>query len=739
MEPSKVFIGVAWPYANSAIHLGHVAGSLLPPDIFSRYHKMRGDRVLMVSGSDQHGTPVTVRADKEGSSPLQVAERYHQVNKKAIEDLGIEFSLFTKTHTDNHARVVQEIFTDLLQKGHLEQRETMQYFCPACNKFLPDRYVEGRCIKCGNENSRSDQCDRCGATFEVGEIADPTCITCRNRPEMRETRHYFFKLTDFEAALLSYVQGSKHWRSNVQLFTQNWLESGLKDRAITRDMSWGVPVPLPDSEGKVIYVWFDAVIGYLSASKEWAKSTGNEDAWKEFWTDPQVKGYYFLGKDNIPFHTIIWPSILMGNGGLNLPYDVPANEFLTFKGEKLSKSKGPSIDIPSALELFDADQLRYYLSSNMPEGKDSDFSWEDFETKVNNELVATLGNYFHRVLSFTHKNFKEVPPMVDGLEAEAEQVNKAIAAAMAEVEANISACQFKKGLKAVMELAQFGNRFFDSCAPWSLLRSDRAKCGGVLHLNMRTVQALAVMAFPYLPFSTQRLWGFLANDGVLGEGSWELIGKELNVGRVLPEPKPLYRKVEIQREGSAFSRFEDLDLRVGLIESVCDHPNADKLMVLNVNIGRPIQLVAGLRSFYSKEELTGKKVVVITNLQAAKLRGVESQGMVLAAEAGDKVKVLTPSGPAKPGDRVNSGLASGSKVLTFQEFQSFTLRTGTVLNDQEADLGRKVRADTSGLVKGSQAACFLPQEGSDVALPLFTEGRTSIGVDGDLDNGAKVR
>jgi methionyl-tRNA synthetase len=739
MDPSKVFIGVAWPYANSAIHLGHVAGSLLPPDIFSRYHRLRGRKVLMVSGSDQHGTPVTVRADKEGLTPQAVADRYHEINKKAIEDLGIEFSLFTKTHTENHIQVVHDIFLRLMEKGHLEQRETLQYYCPSCGRFLPDRYVEGRCVKCGNESSRSDQCDRCGTTFEVGEIADPVCINCRSRPEMKGTQHYFFKLTDFEDPLLSYVRGSEHWRSNVQLFTQNWLEAGLKDRAITRDMSWGVPVPLPGSEGKVIYVWFEAVIGYLSASKEWAKATGDPEAWKEFWTDPEVKGYYFLGKDNIPFHTIIWPSILMGYDGLNLPYDVPANEFLTFKGEKLSKSKGPSIDIPSILKMFEPDLLRYYLAANMPEGKDADFSWEDFETKVNNELVATLGNYFHRVLSFTHKNFREVPPLGDALGEEEAQVREAVSQAMVEVDSYIATCQFKKGIKAVMDLAQFGNRFFDSCAPWGLIKTDRGKCGGVLHLNMRIVQALAVLAHPYLPFSTQRLWGYLANDGSIGSGSWNCIMQPLNVGRALPEPKPLYRKVEIQREESAFAGFESLDLRVGLIESAADHPNADKLMVLKVDIGRPIQLVAGLKAFYSKEELTGKKVVVISNLQPAKLRGMDSQGMVLAAEAGDQVKVLTPSGPAEPGDRVNSGMGSGTKVLTFQEFQAFTLRTGTVLNDQEADLGRKVRADTSGLIKGRQAAFFMPNEGSEAALPLFTERKVSIGVDGELENGAKVR
>lgn len=739
MERTKILIGVAWPYANSAIHLGHVAGSLLPPDVFSRYHKLRGHRVLMVSGSDQHGTPVTVRAEKEGLTAEQVAERYHAINKKAIEDLGIEFSLFTKTHTQNHMEVVHDIFLKLLEKGHLEKRETKQYYCPKCAKFLPDRYVEGRCVKCGNENSRSDQCDKCGTTFEVGEIDDPVCITCKTTPEMRDTQHYFLKLTDFERPLLSYVQKSEHWRSNVQLFTQNWLEAGLKDRAITRDMNWGIPVPLPSTEGKVIYVWFEAVIGYLSASKEWAKNSGHPDAWKEFWEDPEVKSYYFLGKDNIPFHTIIWPSILMGYGGLNLPYDVPANEYLTFKGEKLSKSKGPSIDIPSILKQFDADLIRFYLATNMPEGKDLDFSWEDFETKINNELVATLGNYFHRVLSFTYKNFGNVPALPEGLEAESKQVNEAIVQAMVELETYISTCQFKKGLKSVMDLAQFGNRFFDACAPWSLLKTDKERCGGVLNLNLRIVQALAVLAYPYMPFSMQRLWKGLANEGEIGEGSWDWILKDLNVGKALPEPRPLYKKVEIPREESPFAAFEALDLRVGVVEDVQDHPNADKLMVLKVNIGRQIQLVAGLRAYYNKETLTGKKVVVITNLQPAKLRGVESQGMVLAAESGELVKVLTPAGPAVPGDKVNSGMASGTKMLTFQEFQAFVLRVGTIANDFEADLGHRVKANTASLVKGEQTVFFLPKEGSDIALPLFTEKNVSIGVDGALSNGAKVR
>ncbi|MEI6795645.1 MAG: methionine--tRNA ligase, partial [Methanomassiliicoccales archaeon] len=406
---AKVFLGVAWPYANSVIHLGHVAGSLLPPDIFKKFHELKGNEVLMVSGSDQHGTPVTVSAEKEGVTPEFVAEKYHKINAQAIKDLGIDFSLFTKTHTQNHTEVVQDMFLTLLDKDYLYKKGTLQHYCPKCAKFLPDRYVEGTCKKCGNAKSRGDQCEACGSAHEAGELESPRCTICSTPPELRETEHFFLKLSEFQQPLLEYVDKQTLWRPNVQLFTHNWLESGLKDRAITRDMNWGVPVPLPGMDGKVIYVWFEAVTGYLSAAKEWAKSTGDAEKWREYWQDPEVKHYYFLGKDNIPFHTIIWPAMLMGYGGLNLPYDVPANEFLTFKGEKFSKSRGVGIDVPSILKGFDSDLVRFYLAANMPEGKDADFSWDDFDARINNELVATLGNYYHRVLSFTFKNYGMVP------------------------------------------------------------------------------------------------------------------------------------------------------------------------------------------------------------------------------------------------------------------------------------------------------------------------------------------
>ncbi len=737
----KVLVCVAWPYSNSAIHLGHVTGSLLPPDIFAKYHILKGNEVLMVSGSDQHGTPVTVTAEKEGTTPEEVAERYHRINKKAIEDLGIEFSLFTKTHTENHFEVVQDVFMTLLDKGLLVKKGTMQYYCPRCAKFLPDRYVIGACGKCGNERSRGDQCEACGTTHEAGDLVGAKCTNCGTEPELRETEHFFLRLSEFERPLLEYVSNKDYWRPSVQLFTQNWLQAGLIDRAVTRDMSWGVPVPVPGYEDKVIYVWFEAVIGYLSASKEWAKSIGRPDAWKEFWTDPEVRSYYFLGKDNIPFHTIIWPAILLGYGGLNLPYDVPANEWLTFKGEKFSKSRGVGVDVPSFLKKFDSDLVRYYLTVNMPEGKDADFSWEDFDAKINNELVATLGNYYHRVLSFTQKNFGSVPelPML-GTEKERQEVYDAIVACKVDVDTHLSTCQFKKALKAVMDLAQFGNRFFDAVAPWALVKSDKPRCGAMLHLNLEIVKALAVMSYPFLPRSANEVWDTMGQKGKIGMGSWAQIDSTLSPGQELKSPRPAFNKIVAEKEVSPFTEFSKLNLRVARVMDVNDHPNADKLFVLKLDAGKEVQLVAGLKGYYSKEQLLGKRIVYISNLQPAKLRGVESQGMMLAAEMDGKVFALTPGEGAEPGEAVNSGLPQGDKLLSFQDFQKFIIRTGHVTAEGEVDLGRPVKVKFPDNINvPSQVAVFLPTPDAKEGLPLFTAKGVVVTVDGELGNGAQVR
>ena len=407
----RLLIGVAWPYANGPIHVGHVAGCYLPPDIFARYHRMKGDEVLMVSGSDQHGTPITITADKEGVQPSEIAERFHEINSRALEQLGISFDLFFKTSHENHKVVVHDVFNKLLEQDLIYKQIMDSYFCNDCQKFLPDRYVEGECPHCGSPGARGDQCDDCGRTLDPVELIAPKCKLCGSYPEIRETEHFFFKLSEFQDKLLDYSADKDHWRHNTKNFTRNWLASGLRDRAITRDIKWGVEIPLDGYDEKRIYVWFEAVIGYLSTSKEWARRNGDENKWKDFWQDENTKHYYFLGKDNIPFHTIIWPAILLGYGGLNLPYDVPANEYLKFKGEQFSKSRGVSVDIPDYLETFDPDPLRYYLSINMPENRDADFAWDDFVNRNNTELVGTLGNFIHRSLTFTYKNFKSVPPL----------------------------------------------------------------------------------------------------------------------------------------------------------------------------------------------------------------------------------------------------------------------------------------------------------------------------------------
>ena len=738
---AKVLICVAWPYANSPLHLGHVAGSLLPPDVFAKYHALKGNEVLMVSGSDMHGTPITVRAEKENTTPEEVAERYHRMNKKAIEDLGINFSLFTKTTTQNHFDVVHDVFTRLMEHGYLYRQGALQYYCPKCSKFLPDRYVEGRCKKCGDERARGDQCEKCGATYEAGELGNPRCTVCGTTPELRETDHYFLKLSSFQQPLIHWVKDKDHWRTNVKLFTQNWLETGLKDRAITRDMSWGVTVPVPGMNDKVIYVWFEAVIGYLSASKEYSKIIGKPEYWREFWEDPETKSYYFIGKDNIPFHTIIWPAMLMGYGGLNLPYDVPANEFLNFQGEKFSKSRGIGIDVQDILKQFDADVVRYFLGANMPEQRDADFNWEEFETKVNNELVATYGNYVHRVLSFTQKNFGEIPELrLKDTEKERQEVYDAIILAKTEVDLYLSTCQFKRALKSIMDLAQFGNRFFDAVAPWALLKSDKAKCGSVLNLNMEIVKALAVLSWPFLPNSAQKVWKMLGNDAPLGQGSWTMIDVVLQPGTKLAEPKPLFSKVILEKPvDNPFSAMSKLNLKVAKVVSVTDHPNAEKLYVVQLDAGKPVQLVAGLKAYYSKEQLTGKMIVFISNLEPAKLRGVESQGMMLAAEMDGKVLVLTPSGDAEPGESVDSGMGHSEKSISFDEFKKFTIKVGSVDNGC-VDIGRKVPVKLpEKVVIPAQAAVLLPTADAKESLALATSKGVVITVDGEIGNGAQVR
>ena len=543
----RIFIGVAWPYANGPLHLGHIAGCYLAADIFARYHRMVGNEVLMVSGSDAHGTPITVRAEQEGITPEQVLKRYHPQFLDSWQKLGISFDLFTTTDTDNHQQVVQDIFLDLLDKGYIYSGEMLLAFCPGCQRFLPDRYVEGSCPHCANDRARGDQCDLCGRTLDPEDLVDPRCILSGETPEFRTSEHFFLKLSAFQEPLLEWVRGQDHWRANVSNSTRSFLEGGLKDRAITRDLTWGVPVPVDGYDDKRIYVWFEAVIGYLSAAIEWSKNHGYGDRWHDFWKDPATKSYYFIGKDNIPFHSIIWPAILMGYGhDLNLPYDVPANEFLSLENRKFSTSQNWALWVPDYLERYDPDPLRYLLSINMPESGDADFSWSEFLRRNNEELVATYGNLVNRVLSFTYRNFDGVIPSPSTLATVDHEIVETARVRMEQVGAHLYHTRFKAAIAEAFALAQDTNRYLDTKAPWREIRSDREAAATTLWNAIRVLNVLKIALAPFLPFSSQSVHEFLGFDGKIEDQPWDFqqAVEHVKPGNPLRQPKPLYTKLD---------------------------------------------------------------------------------------------------------------------------------------------------------------------------------------------------
>ena len=536
-----IFIGVAWPYANGPLHLGHVAGAYLPADIFARYHRLKGNKVLMVSGSDQHGTPITLRAEQEKKSPQEIVDRYHKEFLDCWQKMGISWDLFTTTGTPNHTQTAHDIFLKLLEEGYIYKDSAPQAYCPECKRFLPDRYVEGTCPYCNFPQARGDQCDECGRTMNSSDLLDMRCRLCSATPRFEVSEHFFLRLSAFEDRLKAWVKKQTHWRPNVLNFTLGFLEGGLKDRAITRDIDWGVTVPQPGFEGKRIYVWFEAVIGYFSASKEWAKSQGDADAWQPFWSGDS-KSYYFIGKDNIPFHTLIWPAMLMGYGGLNLPYDVPANEFLTIEGKRLSTSRNWAVWLPDYLERYDPDPLRYLLSINMPETGDTDFSWREFLRRNNDELVATYGNLAHRVLTFAYRNFEGAVPAPAELDSQSQGLIAKAQAALGDVDKLIYQCHFKEGIKAAMSLAQEANRYLDDKAPWKMLKQDRQAAATAVYVALSVLAALKTIFYPFLPFRSERLHKYLGFDDTIQTTGWQV--QSLAAGQKLLEPEPLFRKLD---------------------------------------------------------------------------------------------------------------------------------------------------------------------------------------------------
>lgn len=679
-ERRKVFIGAAWPYANGPLHLGHIAGCLLPADIYARYCRMMGYDTLFVSGSDMHGTPITVTADNEGITPEEVAEKNHGSILKTIELLKISYDLYTKTNTQHHFDVVEDIFLTLMKKGYIDKKVDVAPFCVSCDKFMPDRYIEGTCPHCSYEEARGDQCDNCGKVLDANELGAPRCKICGSPPEFRETEHFYLLLSKLEPLVRDFVESRKHdWRPNTRNNTDNFLREGLRDRAITRDLKWGVPIPVDGYDDKRIYVWFEAVCGYLSASKLHSKNIGKPDLWESFWKDPDCRHYYFLAKDNIPFHTIIWPAILAGYGGLDLPYDVPSNEFLQWDGSQFSKSRGHGVTVNGFLQDFPVDPLRFYLSLNMPEKGDSNFDLKEFVQKNNTELLGALGNYLHRVVTFISKNFGEVPKRGalteedKQIHATAEELYKKALGAMDKV-------RLKEGINTMMALVNEGNRYFNNQAPWKLIKEDRDRCATILNIALQIGKVIMFGIYPYIPHAAERWLEMVGSDGP-ESSTWEEALKPFKEGSKLSMPEPLFTKLELileeepkvdekdpvkdtednkeeeNMEVVSFEEFMKLDLRVGKILSIEDHPNADKLYIIKVDLGEeePRTLVAGLKRFYSKEEMEGKRIIVVSNLKPAKMRGIVSNGMLLAAENDDVVGMLTadPDKDLPPGSKIH--------------------------------------------------------------------------------------
>ena len=724
MEHVAIFM--AWPYANGPLHLGHVAGNCLPADIQYRYERSRGRSVIMCSGSDEHGTPITVTADQENVDPQKIVDRYHQINTQALIDLGcswgnnidsrgLEFggTLYNRTTDSRHKELVQEYFIQLKDSGFLKQ-QTMQQYCSissdGATKFLPDRYVEGECPVCGSDDARGDQCDDCGSTYESIELVNPRSKMDPNaKIEIRDTDHFFFQLNQFQDELEKHSQTKqKIWKPNVRAMTKNWLNMDLRPRAVTRDMEWGIKVPISDKDWdtKRIYVWFEAVQGYLTCSRIWAeKFSQNSDDWKKWWVKSddgiEPKHIYFMGKDNIPFHTVIWPSIIMGlnsansgnapssiiqPGELVLETNVPAMEFLMLQGGQFSKSRKHAVWLPSFLENHSPDTLRYFLSINMPEGHDTDFRWEEYVDKVNNELIGTYGNFVHRVMTLSHRleSINNDNPLSqfynsDHHDESIIKIQELLESAIYSMEKQ----RFKEALRSLMNISQIGNGLIQHSEPWKYMKledsPEKSKSLSTLAFCWQICRGLAITLRPFLPFQSDELWTMLGEDTIIDNILFEdSFSFDNDFSWNSDKPKPLFNRLEIEeilerekliagssaddkevkREDVKYIDFEDfmkVEMKTGKVVAIDDHPNADKLYVVTIEDGPESTrtVCAGLKGIYEKDQLLGKQVVFVANLKPRKLRGIMSEGMILAADDGDgKVSVLT----------LDSDMPTGSQV-----------------------------------------------------------------------------
>ena len=651
----RILVTTALPYANGPVHIGHLAGVYVPADIYTRYQRLKGRDVILIGGSDEHGVPITLKARKEGVTPQDIVDRYHTIIKDSFEEFGISFDIYSRTTSDIHEKMASDFFRTLYDKGVFIEKESEQYYDEEAGQFLADRYITGTCPHCKNERAYGDQCEACGTSLNATDLINPKSTISGSRPVLRKTKHWYLPLDRYEGFLREWIlEGHKEWKPNVYGQCKSWLDMGLQPRAVSRDLDWGVPVPVEGAEGKVLYVWFDAPIGYISNTKELLP-----DTWERYWKDPETKLVHFIGKDNIVFHCIVFPVMLKAEGSYILPENVPANEFLNLEGDKISTSRNWAVWLHEYLKELPGKQdvLRYVLTANAPETKDNDFTWKDFQARNNNELVAILGNFINRSLVDTLREFSDVK---------------------ARLENGIENYRFRDALKEAMNLARIGNKYLADTEPWKLAKSDMPRVATILHLALQISANLAIAFEPFLPFSAAKLRTMLG----LATIDWDMLGRTdiLATGSQLAQPELLFEKIDdsvieaqikklhdtkIANEKAnhvtepiaptiEFDDFTKLDIRVGKVLECQKVPKADKLLQFKIDDGLGGRtIVSGIAKHYKPEDLVGKQVCFIANLAPRKLKGIESQGMILSAEDADgRLVVISPQDDVTAGSCV---------------------------------------------------------------------------------------
>ncbi len=558
MKLGKVLVTSAWPYINVTPHIGNLIGSVLSADVAARYYRLKGEDVVMVSGSDEHGTPIEVEAIRLGISPKELTDKNHAKVVKLFKKWGISFDNYTRTESLVHKEFVRDHLMKIYKNSHIFVQEAQMLYCENCRRFLPDRFVEGKCPYCGHERARGDQCDACGRLLETTLLIEPYCVVCKGKPVVKTTKHWYIDLSKFSQELGEYLKSNKQLASNAKNFSLNLIKEGLKPRAVTRDVEWGIPAPFPGAEDKTIYVWVEAVLGYVSATIEYFKNNDKPEGWKEFWFNKDAKTLYFVGKDNIPFHTIILPALLLASGeDYNLPWNVSATEFLQFKGEKASKSLRIGIWIDEALELFPPDYWRYFLIANRPETKDTNFSWELFIEKVNSDLNDTFGNFIHRTLTFINTQFKGEIPQPTSLDEDAKEILKTIKEKVETIAKEIEDCRLQSAANTVMSISRIGNQYLNEKEPWNLIKTNRDKAANILHIATQIVKTLAIVSAPFIPFAAEEIWETLNLPGSIHEQKWNEALKPLPANHKIAKAKPLFQKVE-ENEQELDERLEKL-------------------------------------------------------------------------------------------------------------------------------------------------------------------------------------